>query len=33
MFDAMKRKLTPDKEADTIRNNQKVHRNEAYYES
>ena len=33
MFDAMKRKLTPDKEADTTRNNQKVQRNEDYYES
>ena len=28
MFDAMKRKLTRDKEADTTRNNQKVQRNE-----
>ena len=28
MFDAMKRKLTPDKEADTSRNNQKMQRNE-----
>ena len=33
MFDAMKRKLTPDKEADTTRNNQKVQRNKDYYES
>ena len=33
IFDAMKRKLTPDKEADTTRNNQKVQRNEDYYES
>ena len=33
MFDAMKRKLTPDKEADTTQNNQKVQRNEDYYES
>ena len=33
MFDAMKRKLTPDKEADTIRSNQKVQRNEDNYES
>ena len=29
MFDAMKRKLTPDKEADTTRNNQKVQRNDS----
>ena len=33
MFDAMKRKLTPDKEADTTRNNQKVQRNEDNYKS
>ena len=33
MFDAMKRKLTPDKEADTSRNNQKMQRNEDISES
>ena len=33
MFYAMKRKLTPDKEADTSRNNQKMQRNEDSSES
>ena len=33
MFAAMKRKLTPDKEADTSRNNQKMQRNEDSSES
>ena len=33
MFDAMKRKLTTDKKADTTRNNQKVQRNQDSYES
>ena len=33
MFDAMKRKLTPDKEADTSRNNNKMQRNEDSSES
>ena len=33
MFDAMKRKLTPDNEANTTRNNQKVQRNEVNSES